>query len=420
MARRRSTVFIIFLSGKYSGQLLLKGRLMQPMLRPLNVGMVGGGSADAFFGHVHRKALALCNMRIVAGVLSRDGDKCIEMAKNFSPYPIRGYRTVQEMVDGERNLPLGGEKMDFVVIVAPNNAHFDAAMACIAAGYPVFCEKPMTTKLVDAATLTDRVRETAIPFGLAHTYLGHWTTKLARWMIEYGLIGNVRRVISKYDQGWLAEKLEDTGQRQATWRTDPEQAGESGAGGDIGTHALIQAEYLTGQTFGKMLFADVRAIPGRRLDDDFFVFGRMLDGTTARISACQIAIGHQNDLGTEINGDKGSIIWNQEDSEKLRFFNSDGVEMIFRRGAMPKRIPVLGAPEVPDWLLGEQALPGGHNQGLTSALARLYWSFGGDVRRYLTQQPLREEGVGYASVHQGLRGVRFIHNAVELSRKLNG
>ena len=81
---------------------------------------------------------------------------------------------------------------------------------------------------------------------MAHTYLGHWTSRFSRYIVRSGLLGDVRWVDSYYLQGWLATKLEATGQQQASWRVDPKRAGGSGCGGDIGTHALMQLRYVTG------------------------------------------------------------------------------------------------------------------------------------------------------------------------------
>ena len=100
--------------------------------------------------------------------------------------------------------------------------------------------------LQEANDLVKAVRGTKVPFGVAHTYLGHWTTRLSRYIVRAGLLGDIRWVDSYYLQGWLATKLEATGQMQAAWRTNPKLAGGSGCGGDIGTHALMQLRYVTG------------------------------------------------------------------------------------------------------------------------------------------------------------------------------
>ena len=119
-------------------------------------------------------------------------------------------------------------------------------MKAMKAGIAVFCEKPLCLNLKEANDLVKTARKLGVPFGVAHTYLGHWTSRLSRYIVRSGLLGEVRWVDSYYLQGWLATKLEATGQQQAVWRVDPKRAGGSGCGGDIGTHALMQLRYVTG------------------------------------------------------------------------------------------------------------------------------------------------------------------------------
>ena len=128
----------------------------------------------------------------------------------------------------------------------PNHVHYDPAMKAIKAGLAVMCEKPLCLNLKEAGDLVKAVRKHNVPFAVAHTYLGHWTPRFSRYVVRAGLLGEVRWVDSYYLQGWLATKLEATGQMQAAWRTNPKLAGGSGCGGDIGTHALMQLRYVTG------------------------------------------------------------------------------------------------------------------------------------------------------------------------------
>src|ERR1019366_7080859 len=138
------------------------------------------------------------------------------------------------------------QKLDYVLIVTPNFVHYDPAMKAMKAGIAVFCEKPLCLNLKEANELVKAARKLNVPFGVAHTYLGHWTSRLSRYIVRAGLLGEVRWVDSYYIQGWLATKLQAPGQQPASWRGDPKRAGGSGCGGDIGTHALMQLRYVTG------------------------------------------------------------------------------------------------------------------------------------------------------------------------------
>ena len=170
--------------------------------RPLNVGLVGGGKG-AFIVHPHQKAIHFDGTRrVTAGALFPDPDVALEEAANW-PYPIKGYRSYDEMIQAQKDLP-EGERLDYILIVTPNFVHFDPAMKAIEAGIPVFCEKPLTLTIEEAEQLVAKVREKNIPFGVAHTYLGHWTSRFSRYIVRAGLLGEVRWVDSYYLQGWLA------------------------------------------------------------------------------------------------------------------------------------------------------------------------------------------------------------------------
>ena len=283
--------------------------------RPLNVGLVGGGKG-AFIVQPHQKAIHFDGTRrVTAAALFPDPKIAMEEAANW-PYPITGYESYDQMIAAQKDLP-EGQKLDYILIVTPNHVHFDPAMKAIKAGIPVFCEKPLTTDLKQAAGLVKLVRKTGVPFGVAHTYLGHWTTRFSRFIVRSGLLGDIRWVDSYYIQGWLATKFEETGNIQATWRVNPKLAGASGCGGDIGTHALMQLRYVTGLEITELSAQLEKFVPGRALDDHFTIYCKLSNGAKALVRASQVCIGHKNDLGIEICGTKGTLRWRQEDPEAI-------------------------------------------------------------------------------------------------------
>ncbi len=196
--------------------------------RVLKVGLIGGGGG-AFIVNPHQKAIHFDGTRrVVCGALQPDPKVAMSEARKW-PYALKGYPSYDEMIAAEAKKPVG-ERIDYALIVTPNHVHFDPAMKCLEAGIPVFCEKPLTVTLEEADKLVAKSRETGVPFGVAHTYLGHWTSRFARFIVRSGLIGEVRWVDSYYLQGWLADRTEDQGVMQAEWRVDPKQAGASCCG----------------------------------------------------------------------------------------------------------------------------------------------------------------------------------------------
>ena len=387
----------------------------------LKVALIGG--AGAFIAEAHQRAIhANSTAQITCGVLSRSPAKGLEAASAW-PYPITPYGSIAELIQAGRDD--GRLAVDYAVIVTPNNVHAEQALRFITEGIPVFLEKPVTFDLAEAQTLARLAQDRNVPVGVAHTYVGHWTTKLARHIVTSGKIGEVRRVDATYYQGWLADALETMpdagGYQQAWWRTNPETAGASCCGGDIGTHALMQLRYVTGLEVKTVKFADVRAIVrGRKLDDNFTTFCELSNGAVAIVAATQVAIGHKNGLRIEVNGSEGTIIWEQEKPEELHLFTRGGQHLVYYRGAVAaKGDPFIG--DLPSSLASSGFLPGGHPEGFHDAFSRLYQSFQRHVRAWKddpASNPVSFDvaACGYPTLHDGVAGMRFIEVALRAHR----
>ena len=383
--------------------------------RPLNVGLVGGGKG-AFIVQPHQKAIHFDGTRrVTAGALFPDPKVALEEAAAW-PYPIRGYGSYDDMISAQASLP-PGERLDYLLIVTPNHVHFDPALKAIRAGIPVFCEKPLCLNLTEANALVKAVRKAGIPFGLAHTYLGHWTTRLSRYIVTQGLLGDVRWVDSYYLQGWLATRLEASGQQQAAWRTNPKLAGGSGCGGDIGTHALMQLRYVTGLDVTHLSAQLETFVEGRPLDDHFTIYCRLSNGGKALVRASQICIGHKNDLGIEIAGTKGTLRWSQEDPEKLVVHLPNQPDRVYWRGAIQSGDGFLPKDAKLDALLKEPTIPPGHPEAFHDAFARLHRFFEADVRAWQAGRKFNGAGTRYAGIEDGWTGMAFIATCLKSSAK---
>lgn len=380
--------------------------------RVLNVGLIGGGGG-AFIVHPHQRAIHMDGTRrVTCGALHEDPAKALEFARNW-PYPITGYASYDDLVAAESKKP-AGERIDYALIVTPNFAHFDPAMKLVKAGIPVFCEKPLTTTAQESVRLAKAVEKARVPFGVAHTYIGHWTSRFARWVVTSGKLGPVRWADSYYLQGWLATRAEKTGNQQASWRTDPKRAGGSGCGGDIGTHAYMQLRFVTGLEVVGVRAALETFVKGRQLDDHFTTYCELSNGGKALIRASQICIGQRNNLGIEVACEKGSLAWRQEDSEVVTVRLPDGIDRRYYRGAVPADDAILG--KVPAELLAESTIPSGHAEAFHDAFGRLHRFFEEDVRAYNDGRPFACDGTRYANVHDGVKHMAFIEAAIKSAK----
>jgi predicted dehydrogenase len=133
--------------------------------------------------------------------------------------------------------------------------HFPPAKMALENGFHVLSDKPATFNLAEAKQLGEIVKRTGQLYGLTHNYTGYPLVKEARDLVQGGKLGKIRKIVVEYPQGWLATRLEASGQKQADWRTDPKRSGAAGCIGDIGTHAENLAEYISGKI--RELAADI-------------------------------------------------------------------------------------------------------------------------------------------------------------------
>ncbi len=366
----------------------------------LKVAMIGGGGEGSFFGKVHLRAVGLDGTReVTAGVLRHDPQAAMAAAQAWG---IRGFPDLSAMLKAWKK---GQVELDYAVVTTPNFAHFAAAKACLEAGLPVLCEKPMTLTVSESEELARLVKKTNLPFVLAHTYTGHPMMMTAKMMVAEGVIGDVRKVESWYNQGWLSTALEKSGQQQASWRTDPKRTGISNCGGDIGTHAFVAATWVSGQAVKKVSARLNRFVPGRMLDDDFNVIGELANGGTAIITATQIAIGYKNDCGFRIFGTTGSLEWHQERAEAL----------IVKNGGADQTFWINGGAGIPRIVSSYQRSPGGHNEDFFEALANLHTTLERKIRKRNGEKGVLE-AFPHPGAPEGLAGMKFVKAAVVSSK----
>jgi len=367
--------------------------------RKLKMGMIGGGPG-AFIGDVHRKASRLDGgIDLVAGAFDINPRKSKQQGRELLLDPKRVYGTYEQMIEKELKLP-EGERIDFVTITTPNNWHFPIAKDFLNAGFHVMCEKPMTINVKEAKELVKLVKENRSVFGLMHNYTGYPMVKLARDMVRAGDLGKIRKVVVQYPQGWLATALEETGQMQAAWRTDPKQSGGAGSMGDIGTHAENLSEYITGLKI-KEVCADLSIfVKGRRLDDDGNILLRFNNGARGVLHASQVSIGEENNYGE----DKG-LEWHQEHPNYLYVRTADGPVQKWCRGNdyVGDKSPAAARAT---------RLPAGHPEAFFEAFANNYLNFADTIRAKLTRtrpDPLAKD---FPDVKDGLRGMLFIETVL--------
>lgn len=372
------------------------------MNRKLRMGMVGGGT-DAFIGAIHRLAALMDNqIELVCGCFSVNPEISKSSGKLYFLPENRVYETYQEMFEKEAKLP-EGERMDFVSIVTPNFVHFDPAIMALENGFHVVLDKPMTFTLEEALKLKQKIDETGLTFALTHTYSGYPAVKHAKQMIADGKLGKIRKIFVEYPQGWLSSKLEDTGNIQASWRTDPKRSGKAGCMGDIGTHAHHLAEYMTGLRVTDLCAELNVFVPNRLLDDDGACLLRFDNGAKGVLMATQIAAGEENAIRIRIYGDKGGLDWFQHEPNTLT------VKWL----GQPTQVLRVGTSLDSAIAAHNTRTPGGHPEGYLEAFANIYRNFALTVRAKANGQQPTAEMLDFPGVDDGIRGMQFIDTVVK-------
>ena len=376
------------------------------MSRRLRAGMVGGGPG-AFIGGVHRQALALTGqIELVAGAFSSDALRGQVMGQALGLSAERTYGSWQDMLQRERERP-EQDRLDLVIVVTPNHLHYPVARAFAEAGFHVVCDKPLVHTSAQAADLLQVVQAAGTLFAVTYNYTGYPMVRQARDMIREGRLGDLRKVTVQYNQGWLSTRIEQEGNKQASWRTDPARSGLAGAVGDIGSHAENLLTTVTGLEL-ESLCADLSTfVPERQLDDDASILLRFRGGARGVIMASQVAARLENDLTLQVSGSLGSLSWRQEEPNRLRFWTLAG----------PQQILTRGSPQLSASATAASRLPSGHPEGFLGAFSNLYR---GIAEAILTRQENRcadPQIAQFPTLEDGIRGVRFIETAVLNARE---
>ena len=369
----------------------------------IRLGMVGGGR-DAFIGAVHRIAARLDDQyELVAGCFSANPEKSAASGADLGVDPKRSYASFADMATREARRKDG---IEAVAIVTPNHMHAPVAMQFLRRGIHVICDKPLTATLPEAKRLAKAAEASGVVFALTHNYTGYPMIRQAAAMVRNGDLGEIRVVQVEYAQDWLAEPIEQSGQKQADWRTDPARTGAGGSTGDIGTHAFNLAGFVTGLEL-ESLAADLQSfVPGRRVDDNGHVMLRYKGGARGMLWCSQVASGCENGLRLRIYGTKAGIEWAQEDPNYL---------WVGPLGQPKYRLTRGGAGSGPE--AGRVTrVPPGHPEGYLEGFANIYAEAARAIIARRDGAAL-DPAVTFPGLKEGLEGVAFVDACVRSSRR---
>jgi predicted dehydrogenase len=300
----------------------------------LRVGLVG----YAFMGAAHSQAWRTVNrvfdlparVRMVA-VAGRDRDKVATAAQRL------GW---SESMTDWRDL-IARDDIDLVDICTPGDSHAPVALAALAAGKHVLCEKPLANTVDEAEQMARAATEAAANGVFAmcgYNYRRVPAVALMRQLVADGRLGEIRHVRARYLQDWIVDPM-----FPLVWRLQRERAG-SGALGDIGAHIVDLAQYVTGQHLTGVsalteTFVKQRPLPAESsglaaaigadaavgpvtVDDAALFLARLSGGAVGTFEATRFATGRKNGLRVEVNGSLGSVAFDLERLNELEFYDA--------------------------------------------------------------------------------------------------
>jgi predicted dehydrogenase len=290
-------------------------------MRELGIGLIGTGfmgKAHAFAYHAAKAAypdIPTPRLRMVADVSAEAAAKAADQY---------GF----EASTGDWKALIADPAVDVVSVTTPNTFHKEMALAAIAAGKHVHCEKPLSPSLADSAEMVKAAKAKGVTTQVGFNYIKNPLLKLAREMVAAGELGEITNF-----RGIHAEDYMHDPEAPYTWRIDP--VGGPGVIADLGSHIIGMARFLLGPITD--VNADVETViksrPSARgskertpvkVDDIARVLVRFERGCGGTIEANWMATGRKMQLGFELSGTKGGLVFSQENLNELHYYKSGG------------------------------------------------------------------------------------------------
>lgn len=331
----------------------------------LKSGIIGLG----FIGPSHMEALRRTGLSDIVAIADINLPLAAQIAERYH---------VPKVYDDYRKL-LADPEIDIVHICAPNYLHFEIAKAALESGKHVICEKPLVSKIEEANELVKLAKEkekvAVVSFNLRYYPL----VQQARKMIQSGKLGSIYAFHGTYLQDWLLLETD------YSWRLDPKISGPSRAFGDIGSHWIDMAEYVTGKRVKSVCADKATFLPHRKkprgtvltfqqatdieyddikveTEDYMSLLFRFEDGARGSLIVSQVSAGKKNSLSFEADGSKQALSWNSEEPNSLWIGHREKPNEVLIKD------PDLLDPEV----RGYASFPGGHAEGFPDTSKQLF------------------------------------------------
>ena len=288
--------------------------------KTLNIGLIGYRFMGKAHSNAWRQAPRFFDLKREVRLHTICGRNAVEVEKARAQFGWeQAVTNWQEVV--------ANPEIDVIDINTPNDSHAEIAIAAARAGKHILCEKPLAMNVKECRQMLQAVKKAKVVHMICHNYRRIPAIAQAKKMIDEGALGQIRHYHARYAQSWLVDP-----KAPRLWRMQKQYAG-SGAHGDINAHIIDLARYLVGEfdeITGQMhTFIKQRPLPdnpkkmGRvTVDDAAQCIGRFKNGALANLEATRYATGRKNRIHIEINGSEGSLEFNLEDLNRLKYFDN--------------------------------------------------------------------------------------------------
>jgi predicted dehydrogenase len=352
--------------------------------KPLNIGMIGyafmGKAHSAAYRDVARYFPDLKLQPLLKAICGRNEKAVAHAAQQFG----------WESYETDAMALINRNDIDVVDVSSPGYAHKEQVIAAAKAGKHIICEKPIANNLKDARAMATAVEKAGVKSLVMFNYRRVPAVSLAREMIQAGEIGEIYQIRARYLQDWIADPA-----FPMVWRLDKTQAG-SGALGDIGSHIIDLARFLVGE------FTDVSALmktfikerplgPKSKetgtvtVDDAAAWIANFDNGAIGTFEATRFARGVKNGNGFEIYGSKGSLMFDLEDMNRLRFWSAKDSPRL--QGFREILVTEPGHPFMQGWW------PPGHIIGYQHTFVNTLYDFFTALSKNQDGSPNMQDGV---------------------------
>lgn len=370
----------------------------------IGVAVIGTG----FIGGVHIGALRRLGVK-VRGVLGSSPERASICASEMAVKRV--YASIDEL--------LNDPEVTAVHVTSPNHAHFSQVKRILEAGRHVICEKPLAMTAEQSAEMVGLANKSGLICAVCYNTRFYPLNQHAHHMVADGALGDIRLVTGHYLQDWLAKDTD------WNWRLEADEGGELRAVGDIGTHWMDLAAFISGlkptEVFAELatfipertkpvgpVATFVRSSQGEtetrhiKTDDAGLILLRYANGARGSLTVSQVSPGRKNSLSWDIAGSLGSAAWNSETPDHLWLGHRDDPNQILQRDA--SLMNKTGAAAA--------GLPGGHVEGFADTFFAFFNSVYADILR-----GERSNTSTYASFEDGHFEMQFCEAVLKSSKE---